>query len=190
MVYNQPKLEYSRGFTLIELIMVIAIIGVLAFSGGWLMMHFVRDSVFLSNQLNMDMLATDALNVMIEGDSQAKGLRFSRQITAIADTQLTFLNQDGQTINYRLDTATGQLYRAINGGAEVVMPLYLKAGIRILGKGGKLFLFYDSNEVLTVVPAQVRWVSLMLIAQSGTGLFSDWEGFSEQASAIAVARFQ
>ncbi len=190
MVYNQTKIKCVRGFTLIEMIMVIAIVGVLAFSGGWLMMHFVRDSVFLSNQLSMDMLAADALNLMIEGDGQAKGLRFSRQITAIADTQLTFVNQDGQTIQYRLDTATGQLYRTINGGAEVVMPAYLKAGIKIFGKGGKLFLFYDSSEVLTAVPVQVRWISLILIAQSGTGRFSDWEGSSELASAVAVARFQ
>jgi prepilin-type N-terminal cleavage/methylation domain-containing protein len=190
MVYNQSKLKRTWGFTLIETIMVIAIVVVLAFSGGWLMMHFVRNSVFLSNQLNMDMLAADALNVMIEGDSQAKGLRFSREITAIADTQLNFVNQDSQTIEYRLDTATGQLYRTINGGAEVVMPSYLKAGIKIFGKGGKLFLFYDSNEVLTAVPVQVRWISLILIAQSGTGLFSDWEGSSEQASAVAVTRFQ
>lgn len=190
MVYNQTKIKCVRGFTLIETIMVIAIVGVLAFSGGWLMMHFVRNSVFLSNQLNMDMLAADALNVMIEGDSQAKGLRFSRQITAIADTQLTFVNQDGQAIRFRLDTATGQLFRAVNSGAEMVMPSYLKAGMKILGKNGKLFLFYDSNEVLTVVPAQVRWISLTLIAQTGTGLLSDWEGSSEQASAVAVARFQ
>lgn len=190
MAYNQSKLDCVRGFTLIETIMVIAIVVVLALSGGWLMMHFVRDSVFLSNQLNMDMLAADALNGMIEGDSQAKGLRLSRRITAIADTQVTFVNQDGQTIRFRLDTATGQLYRAVNGGAEVVIPSYLKAGIKILGKNGKLFLFYNRNEVLTVVPAQVRWISLTLIAQSGTGLFTDWEGSAERASAVAVARFQ
>lgn len=181
----------KRAFTLIELIMVIMIIGVLSVSGAWLMVYFVRNSVYIPNQLNTDMLASDALKIMIEGDSSAKGLRFSRAITAIpSNYQMTFTNQDTQSISYRMDTGTNKLYRSINGALEAQIPYYAVSGVSITGKSGALFTCYDANEAVTAVAANVRRIAINLITSTGSGSFDDWQGQSGQGSAIAVKKFQ
>jgi prepilin-type N-terminal cleavage/methylation domain-containing protein len=184
--------KFLKGFTLIELIMVISIIAILAGSGAWLMANTVKNSVFIPNQLNMDKLANDALEMMIEGDAQARGLRFARVISSLAVNQVTFFNQDGLTIIYRWDTGLNKLYRKIGAGAEAIMPGYASslAGVTLSGKSGTLFSYYDANEAVTATPANVRRIRMILIAKTGTGLYNDWQGSSEQASSIAIDRLQ
>lgn len=181
-----------EGFTLIEAIMVMVIIGILSIGGAYLMVYLVQNSVFIPNKLNMDMLASDALDIMIEGDSLAKGLRFSRSITNIQDNEIAFINQDSQSIRYRLNA--GRLYRSITGEIFSVVPYYLTSGINITGKDNKLFTYYRANENNvseneTTNPDNVRRIKIALIARTGTGSYADWQGQSEQASSIAVKRF-
>jgi prepilin-type N-terminal cleavage/methylation domain-containing protein len=180
----------SRGFTLIELIMVVAIVGVLAAGSASIMIYLVQNSVFVPNKLNMDMLAQNAIDIMIEGDKNAEGLRFSRTITAIQPYQVTFINQDGLSVRYRLDTGTSRLYRSISGGAEALIPYYIRTGTSITGKSGALFTYYDANDAVTGTAANVRRIRMILIAKTGTGQYADWEGQSEQASSVAVKRLQ
>jgi prepilin-type N-terminal cleavage/methylation domain-containing protein len=181
----------KRGFTFIELIMVIAIIGILAGAGAWIMAYTVKNAVFIPNQLGVDKLLSDALNVMVEGDSQAKGLRFSRVITAIGSTRVDFIDGDGKTVYFRLDSGTNKLYRSINGATEQAVPAYSAApGLNLSGKNGVLFSFYDLNGAPTAAAANVRRINMILVAKTGSGLYNDWQGQSEQASSVAVKRLQ
>lgn len=180
----------GRGFTLIEAVMVIAIIGILSVSGAYLMLYLIQNSVFIPNKMNMDMVAGEALDIMIEGDSLAKGLRFSRSVTNSTANQVSFINQDNQAIVYRLDTSANKLYRSISAAPEVLLPYYASGGINISGKSGSLFTYYDANENLTSEPANVRRVKLNLIASTGSGNYTDWEGRSEALSAVAIKKFQ
>ena len=171
--------------------MTMAIIGVLATTAAWIMVSSVRNGVFLPNQLNMDKLADDALGTMIDGDGQAWGLRFCRNITNANATRLDFKNQDNVPVYYRFDNATNKLYRSINGGAEQFLPPYVPAaGVTFSGVSGAVFTYYDAGENPTNTPANVRRVKIALTVKSGTGLFADWQGQSEQASSVAVDRLQ
>ena len=182
----------SNGFTVIELIMAIVIMGSLSVVGAGLMSYLIQHSVFIPNQLNMDMAASDALEIMIEGDDQAKGLRFSRVITAVQDNQVTFINQNGQLVRFRLETAIDPngLFRSINSGTEALIPYYLPDGIVLSSLSNRMFTYYDANEVVTNNPANVRWITLSLRAQTGDGSFANWSGMSDLFTGVAVRKLQ
>ena len=183
----------QNGFTMIEVIMVMAIIAILAVPGAYLMTYFIRNAVYIPNKLNMDMIASDALKIMIDGDSQAAGLRTSRILTNIQANDITFINQNNQTVRYFIDLLVNPtvISRSINGGAATRIPYYVPAtNVNITGKSNALFTYYDVSGVITNNPANVRWVTLGLITKIGTGFSVNWEAQSDQSSSVTVKKYQ
>ncbi|MBU2102116.1 MAG: prepilin-type N-terminal cleavage/methylation domain-containing protein [Candidatus Omnitrophota bacterium] len=176
----------KKAFTFIELVMVILIIGIIAAAGAWLLMYVVQNAVFIPNRLTTDMLAQNALNVIIEGDTVARGLRFSANITTSQPNTLIFTNQDNQLVNY---TVTGnKLYRQINASAPALSPAYQVGAIGVSGRNGTLFTYYDANDVATATAASVRRVRIDVTVLTGTGSYADWQSSSNQSSSVSVKR--
>lgn len=185
MAYNK-----KAGFTIMELIMVMVIIGILSVSGAYLMVNLVRNAVFIPNQLNMDMMASDIMDIIIEGDSSVPGLRYSRYISNIGNKQVIFFDKDLRRITFDV-RSDGSIERSIQGvSGSTKIPYYWQSGISISGKNDIFFTYYDSSNNITGTPANVRRIKIALIVKTGTGLYSDLQGSSEQSSSIAVRKFQ
>ena len=185
--------NWKSAFTYIELIVVIVVISILSVGGAHLMRFFIQNAIYIPHQLSVDMLNSEAFNIMIEGDPQAKGLRFCKRINSMDDNQVTFTNENDDSVSYQLNTITNQLYRQINGNPSTLFPYYWPSGIVVAGKNNKAFIYLDSNEAVidpvTGNPANVRRVAIDIVAQTGTGAFNQWEGQAELNSSIAVNRY-
>lgn len=172
------------GFTLIELVMVILITSVLSIAGVHLMQFVIRNSFYLPNQVQADLVAAEALEIIAEGDSQAKGLRFCKAVTTAAANQVVITNQDDETITY--SSSGGSLYRTIAPGPAVMIPYFKAADMTLSGVGGSLFTYYDSAEAVTGTPANVRRIKIDLVAQNGSGSSDKYEGTSQQSTSVRV----
>ena len=99
-------------------------------------------------------------------------------------------NQDNQVIQYSLNVLDNKLYRSIDGGPGVIFPTYSNLpGITIIGKGAVLFRYYDSNDTITAVAADIRRVAVDIIARTGSGAFNEWQGQSDLGSSVTVYPF-
>lgn len=159
----------NRSFTLVELVMVIVITAILAVV-GINMFHSLSETIFIYTPgSNLDMIANTILTTIIEGDSQAKGLRYAQSITTTEDNRLVFSNRDGQTVEFKIEA--NKLKRSINAAAFEVIPYYIANNnkISILGESGVLFTYYDSNENSTSNPPDVRRIVARIRAQDDTG---------------------
>lgn len=185
MVYKNNK-----AFTLIELLMTMIVVSILATGGAYFLKHFIQEIIYAPRQMNAEMTAENIFDCLIEGDAVAKGLRFNKIINSLSDNQITFINQDSQAIVYRYDTGLNKIYRSINGAAESQIPSVIPLEINLSLISNKLFLYYDANEALTAVPANVRRISINLIVKTGNGLFDSWEGYSSHKSSVAVNKYQ
>jgi hypothetical protein len=156
------------------------------------MQFVIQNSFFLPNQVQADLVAAEALVIIVEGDSQAKGLRFCKQITTAAANQIVVTNQDNQTITYNL--SGGSLFRTIAPGAATMVPYFKSADMTLSGVGGSLFTYYDASDVLMphVTPptlANVRRIDIDLVAQNGTGSSDKYEGTSQQGTSVKVNKY-
>jgi len=185
-------IKKAKGFSLIELVIAILVIGVIAAVGGSILIFTLQHAMYTPNKLSMDLLASDAMDKITDGDSAAKGLRFARQITAVAANSLTYIDQDGKTVVVTLNTGTNQLARTINAAADNNFLRYQSgAGISIVvGRNSALFLYYDSGGNITAVPANVRRIEINAKALTGSGSFAGRQGQSEFSTDVYVPKYQ
>jgi len=183
-------MKNTKGFTLIELVMVIILAATLGIAGYHSMQFVIQHTFFLPNQVQADLVAAEALEIIVEGDSQAQGLRFCKAVTTAGANQVVVTNQNDQTITY--DLSGGILYRTIAPGGAAMIPYFMdtnKITIAGSGTGGALFTYFNSTEGAPATPADVRRIRIDLIAQQGSGSVDKFEGLSKQSTSVKVNNF-
>lgn len=107
-----------RGFTMVELMIVVAISGTVAAAGGAFYLEHRVGAARIEAQVNLQRNASLALEIV------ARDLRGARAV-ATEDGIVVVHTSEGQTIRYALDD--GKLARAVNGGEPWVLLRFVRA---------------------------------------------------------------
>ena len=151
-----------QGYTLIELIVVIVIVAAIAVLGVSLFYFFTDVFFIVPGEINVDIIVNNIFSTMIEGDDEAKGLRYAETIDTIEDNRVVFTNEDGQSVEFKI--LDSKLKRSIDDGDEENVPYYIPDDISITGEDGTLFTYLDSAEAETGTAGDVRRIVIRINA--------------------------
>lgn len=147
-------MRIKKGFTLIEAIMMLALLSVISFSLGNFIVSSINLWVFLSARQDTTKSAQLAMNRMVSElkDISSGGLTYS------VSREITFTDIDGNTIDFR-QTGTN-LIRKLNGTDNTLATnLGSPEGLNIQ--------YLDSNRTATAVDANVRSIRVTLTIMAG-----------------------
>ncbi len=151
--YVLKRRRGRAGFTMVELVIVIALIGILASAFVGVLVPMMNFFFYYPESSRVNSAAADLMEIILEGDDQARGLRYAglscdiggggggasgiTAATSSGSTQtLTYNYVDSDycgssaarvshTVTLVYDSSTGTVTRAIDGGSASVIPKYV-----------------------------------------------------------------
>jgi prepilin-type N-terminal cleavage/methylation domain-containing protein len=138
----------ERGFSLIEMILVIVIVGIIATVGAQLMGTGFQLYFTGRDTLNVDAQARLALERMTR---ELRTVRPATGLTLAPATEVNFTDVDGTAVRYYL-----------NAGDLMRNTQVLAGGVSGLGA-----VYTDSSGAVTAVPAQVLYISIQFTVTQG-----------------------
>ncbi len=139
-------MRWNRGFTLIEILVVIAITGIVA-SIAALILNAGINSYFSARQLSDISTEGDmALNRMVAEIKEAVS------ITTISATQLIFINNQNETITYQFSGTN--LTRTLNSDPTYNLANHIDAATTTF------FRYFNANHATTATASSVRLISI------------------------------
>jgi len=148
-------MKSTRGFTLIELIIVVVLIGILSGVVSPLLYQLLK-SYRVGKQIN-----NMAVQTNIAANNVLRELKNASSVSTIGNTTITFLNYQGQTIVIDLNGTNFQR-NVDSGGTQTLCN-----NISSLSFG-----FYDQSFATTAVAANVRYVIMSLTATDSNTSYS------------------
>jgi prepilin-type N-terminal cleavage/methylation domain-containing protein len=209
----------ARGFTVVETIIVIAVTAILAVAFSVSFVPMMNSFFYLPQATRVNMAAADLMQVLLEGDHLAEGLRFTgppcavgggggggSTITAASATSITYNYVDSDycgsgaartshTVVLTLDTANDVVTRAIDGGASQNVPGYVTTGSEIdfnAPSGTNFFTYYDAAGAdlgATPVVTSIYRVDVNVVATSGSGDVRHNSGQIRLESGVEIKRY-
>lgn len=151
----------------------------------WVFAFTVENFIDIPNQLNLDMVVSDIMNIICEGDTRTQGARWAREILLISGNHFRFVDEENRSVQFSL--YKGGFYRIINGSPEKI-PYYLKANVSFEGgfEQERVFRYYDRQGEETKNPSQVKRVEISLVARMGKKGYNRWGKVSKVTTSIAI----
>jgi len=188
-------IRYKKAATLIELIITILILVVIGSAGVAFFIPMMHLFFYSPSQLMVDNVAQDLASIIIEGDNNAKGLRFSKSITSADEDEITFTNTDNDTIVYRWDATEEKVFRNINSTGESAIPYSYYKNVILKGSASdsEIFQYYDSSASKIAVPvasvSSIESIRMNLIIQAGPGKIEASQGRIEINTGIDIKQY-
>lgn len=143
------KKKTSAGFTLLELVLVILILGILGTAGSVMLAQGIETYYTSQGSSQADWQGRLALERMAR---DIRTVRSAADITTASASQFQFTDVNNNSVNYTLSGTN------LNRGSDV-----LAEGVSTL-----TFTYWDNNALVTAVLANIRYVGIQLgITQGG-----------------------
>ena len=188
MSHRLRKLDGEQGFTVIELAVAMAIMGVLVGAFGQMLITTSKSSARTEEQATLQDLARTSITGLTRDLREATNTLGTSPVESLSQTTLTFDAPDEATpfhlrrISYRL--VGGELDRSVTtslntGNAPWQWPNTAGPWIATLDSitNGSIFTYYDATGATTTDPTAVRSVRITLAVaprqnQGGTSTYS------------------
>ena len=187
----------KKAFTLIEFVMVISAVSVMAV-GAVVFFIPLTNLFFVSpRQAAVEFMGQEILDLIIDGNTQVKGLRFLKAISSASATQIDYTDADDKTVSIRWDQPSLKFYRNINSAGEVSLPLYCTASTKIQGKAAAdiIFSFFDTAGAEIASPVDAGSLNLIKRAKiditvyTGSGAIKDFQGRVNLTAGVDIKTF-
>lgn len=196
--------KIRKAVTLIELIITMLIVSIISAAVAGAVIFLVQLFIYTPRQLDTQKIAQELTYAMIEGNPDARGLRYTRSIIDASAVQFSYTYgypSDVLSVRFRWDNGDGHIYRSTstdggtNWSAESVIPYYIAADTTIAGKDtlGVIFSYKkadDTDWTFGVDPlSDIRRLIIAIRVKTATGSFSDFAGSTNITSSAEIKSF-
>ncbi len=188
----------KKGVTIVELVVTVALVAILSAAFVSVAVPMINFFLYFPQSSRTNNAAADLMQIILEGDDKAKGLRFTgvackiggggaggNNITTASTSGTTstltynyadadFCNSGTSRISHTVtlvyDSSTGVVTRAIDGGAASVIPYYVNSASDIKFKvpGGGADLFHYFSSDGTDLGSDPLAASISYVKNVGT----------------------
>jgi len=185
----------KKAATFIELVVTILILTIIGSASVAFFAPIVNILFYSPSQLMVDQTAQELISILVEGDSQAKGLRFTKSITSADEDDITFITWDDDTVRYRWDATEKRIYRDINSQGEMLVPASYYGDITVTGQSSdvEIFQYYDASVSKLSVPVSdetdIEAIRMNLTLVAGSGSVKEHKGRIDVKSGVDIKQF-
>ncbi len=185
----------KKAATFIELVVTILILTIIGSASVAFFVPIANILFYSPSQIMVDQTAQELTSILIEGDNQAKGLRFTKSITSADEDDITFVTWDDDTVRYRWDATAERVYRDINSQGELFVPASYYGDITVTGQSSdaEIFQYYDASASKLSVPVSdetdVEAIRMNLTLVAGSGSVKEHKGRIDVKSGVDIKQF-
>jgi len=192
----------KKAATIIELVVTILILTIIGSASVAFFVPVANILFYSPSQLMVDQTAQELISILVEGDNQAKGLRFTKSITIADKDYIIFETWDNDIVQYKWDATEKRIYRKINRQGEALVPAsyYLVPAsyygdITVIGQSSdaEIFQYYDVSASKLSVPVSdetdIEAIRMDLTLVAGSGIVKEHKGRIDVKSGVDIKQF-
>src|SRR3989339_293326 len=117
------QLKDKKGFTLVEVVIALAITGILVTSGVSFITPFIKLFFYAPEQLRTEYIGNQIVDSVIEGNHGIEGLDTAKMINFASQEVIIYTNNNDEVILLEWDPATGKIRRTLPSGQVQFLPI-------------------------------------------------------------------